>query len=1058
MMQRPLKPLPQLLGSASFAAALAAPALAALAIVAVALGACAPPAAAQTVPPDEDWRQFTTPHFVVTYPAPLDDLAHRAAAMAERAWDQLADRFVGTPDTPVQLLLTDHADIANGFATPIPYNQVTIFTRPPVDGGSISYFDDWLEMVITHELVHTFHLDMTGAVGKVVRTVFGRLPSAWPVFPSGAAPTWLLEGLATYYESELTGAGRVKGTWQEMVMRASALAGEFGSVAQVSGDSPVWPAGHRAYVYGARYMEHMAGVHGEESLGGFARSVAGLWIPYRINHAARDAFGVSVRDSWEAWGEYMTDAYRAMAEDLARAAPITVGQEVEGAGRMAEQAVVSPDGSAVAFVRSDGVDATQIRIADPDGANARRLTRVNGVGGSLSWAPDGDLVFTQLDFTDRYRLTSDLYRAGRDGAVERITHGARISYADVSPDGRRAVAVQEGGGTNALVTVELATGEVAPLVEPRPDRHWAHPRWSPDGTRIAVVRWDAPALMDIVVLDEAGDLVAEVTRDRAVDNAPFWAPDGSTVVWSSDRTGIPNLFASTITDGAEPEVRQVTNMLGGAAHPSVDPAGEWIHFSSYHADGWHIERIPFAPGDWFEPQPTSPRFDPELAGVGFAEPAAGEGAAGAGAAAEGAADEPAQADTEAEWTTPEGYGPGGTLRPYYWTPLYTPAETGSDQAGNVHDVFKPLVGLSTGGSDLVGRHSYSLAGRVALDGRRFTGGFSYSYRGLGNPVLGLTLRQSYDASSRTFEVEFRDGSTREFFLAERERSATLSTSFLRRRYRSSTALTLSGGFVQENLTLQDVNGDEGPELTRPPPNTTFTQLRATLSTANTQRRALSFSREDGVRFWASARMRRENGVAADSRGVAGVDRGYGELTGEVSAFKSLGRLGFANHVLALRTSAGIAGGPGANQFHFDIGDAEGSPEPVTGLGLFGGSSRLFPVRGYRDNYRSGRVAWTSSVEYRFPIALIDDGLPFAPLFFDRIHGSVFFDAGNAWGPVLGQRNYDNPRQQALASVGAEVSLIVAPIYVRGIGFRFGAGVPLNAGDGPVYYVRVGNAF
>ncbi len=205
-------------------------------------------------------------------------------------------------------------------------------------------------------------------------------------------------------------------------------------------------------------------------------------------------------------------------------------------------------------------------------------------------------------------------------------------------------------------------------------------------------------------------------------------------------------------------------------------------------------------------------------------------------------------------------------------------------------------------------------------------------------------------------------------------------------------------------------------------------------------------------------MRRENSVAADSRGVAGTDRSYGELTGEVSAFKSLGRLGFANHVLALRVSAGAASGPGADQFHFDVGDAEGSPEPVTGLGLFGGSSRLFPVRGYRDNYRSGRIAWTSSVEYRFPLALIDQGLAFAPLFFDRIHGSLFFDAGNAWGPVLGQRRYDNPRQQALASVGAELSVIVAPIYLRGINFRFGAGVPLNGGDGAVYYIRVGNAF
>ena len=1026
---------------------LLAPALAALALAALAL-----PTSAQRVPPDEDWRQFSTQHFVVTYPAPLDDVAQRAAAMAERAYGQLADRFVDTPGTPIQLLLTDHADIANGFATPIPYNQVTIFTRPPVDGGSISYFDDWLEMVITHELVHTFQLDMTGTLGKVVRTVLGRLPTAWPVFPSGAAPTWLLEGLATYYESELTGAGRVKGTWQEMVMRASALANEFGSVAQVSGNSPVWPAGNRAYVYGARYLEHMAGVHGEESLGGFARSVAGLWVPYRINAAARDAFGVSVRESWGAWGEDMTVAYRALADDLARAAPITAGQEVETAGRRAEQAVVSPDGSTVAWVRSDGVDATQIRLADPAGSDARRLTRVNGVGGTLSWAPGGDLVFTQLDYTDRYRLTSDLYRAGRDGAVERLTRGERLTYADASPDGRRAVAVQEGGATNALVMVELATGEVTPLVEPRPDRHWAYPRWSPDGTRIAVVRWDAPAMMDIVVLDEAGDVVSEVTRDRAVDNTPFWSPDGSTVVWSSDRTGIPNLFASNLEDGAAPEVRQVTNVVGGAAHPSVDPAGEWIYFSSYHADGWHIERIPFAPGEWFEPQPTSARFEVAAGG-------ADAGAAAVAPAAETeAADATGLAEADQEWTAPGGYRPGGTLRPYYWTPLYTPAETGTDESGTVHDVFKPLVGLSTGGSDLVGRHSYSLAGRIALDAQRFAGSFGYSYRGLGNPVLGLSLRQSYDASSRTLPVEFSDGSTREFFLVERERSATLSTSFLRQRYRSSTALSLSGGFVQEHLTLQDINGDQGPELSRPPPNTSYTQLRATLSTANTQRRALSFSREDGVRAWLSARMRRENGVAADSRGVAGTDRSYGELTGEVSAFKSLGRVGFANHVLALRVSAGAASGPGADQFHFDVGDAEGSPEPVTGLGLFGGSSRLFPVRGYRDNYRSGRIAWTSSVEYRFPLALIDQGLAFAPLFFDRIHGSLFFDAGNAWGPVLGQRRYDNPRQQALASVGAELSMIVAPIYLRGINFRFGAGVPLNGEDGAVYYIRVGNAF
>ena len=500
-------------------------------------------------------------------------------------------------------------------------------------------------------------------------------------------------------------------------------------------------------------------------------------------------------------------------------------------------------------------------------------------------------------------------------------------------------------------------------------------------------------------------------------------------MWSSDRTGIPNLFSYGLSDGGAnaatggapevrqgaaeareraPEVRQVTNVLGGASHPSVDPAGQWIYFSSYHADGWHVERIPFSPAEWFAPQPTSDRFDaaPE-------ERAAGDAVETEVAEVEAAEAGVAEAETvaaEAPEATPRrGYRAFGTLRPYYWTPLFEAREQGSDQSGATRTVLRESVGIATGGTDLVGRHSYNLSGRVAVDGSRFAGRFGYSYRGLGNPVLGLSLSQSHDASSRTLAVRFPDETTREYFLVERERAATLSTSFLRRRYRSSTALTLSGGLVQEHLTLQDPAGQAGPELSNPPPLTTFTQFRATLSASNAQRRALSISREDGVRGYVSARVRRENGLEADSRNVAGMDRGFREVTGELSAFKSIGKFGFANHVLALRFSGGVGFGAGANQFHFDIGGAEGTPEPITGLGLFGGSSRLFPVRGYRGNFRSGRIAWTSSAEYRFPIAVLDRGLPFAPLFFDRIHGSVFFDAGNAWGPTLGQRNYDNPR-------------------------------------------------
>ena len=996
------------------------------------------------VPPDEDWRQQDTEHFVITFPRHLEgEVVERAAASAERAWTLLSERFVEGPEERVQLLLTDHADVANGFATPVPFNRITIFVSPPMDGTNISHFDDWLELVITHELVHTFHIDLTGTIGGVLRTVFGRVPGSWPVFPSAATPTWFVEGLATYYESRLTGAGRVKGTWHDMVLRTAALEGALGSVDRVSGSSPVWPHGSRPYIYGSAFLQYVSERYGEDVIGDFAEAAAGQWIPFRMNAAAHDAFRSTVAEAWDAWQAEVTGEAEARVSELREWAPLTVSESIEDGGRLAQQPLISPDGATLALARSDGVERTQIRLSRPDGTEPRDLTRLNGVA-TLSWTPDGDLVYPQLDFTDRYHIESDLYRATPEGRVTRLTHGARLTYADVAPDGRRIAAIREGGGTTELVILDLDSGEIEPVFPGAPDVHWAYPRWSPDGEWIAAVRWQPPAYMDIVLVEPSSGVVVEVTRDRALDTNPTWSPDGRMVMWSSDRSGIPNLYAAPVPTevasrgrtrrregGALPSLRQVTNLTGGASHPSVDPAGEWIYFSSYHTDGWHVERIPYRQGDWFEPQPVDPRFD-----------------------------EAAPRGTSAGPTlTPaRGYSAGQTLRPYYWSPLVSPAETAITQAGESDNVIDPQVGIQVQGADLVGRHAFALSAQVSVDGDRFTGGAAYQYDGLGNPSLGASLSQTYDAASRSFNVQLSDSSVQEFFLVERERRALLSATFLRRRFRSSTSLGLSGGLIRESLSLQGLDGSEGPTLSSPRPERTFFEGRAVLAASNTQARAFSISREDGVFGSVSGRVRRETDLDSSLRGVLGQDRSFQEIRGEVGAFKALGGPGFSNHVLAIRFSAGAGFGSGANAFHFDAGGAEGSIEGVTGLGLFGGTGLLFPVRGYPEDYRFGRYAWSGSAEYRFPLSLVDRGLGSFPLHIDRVHGSVFFDAGNAWGPELGVAGFDNPRQTSLASVGAELSVITLPFYAGRLTARFGFGYPLQVLTEPRFYVRIGNAF
>src|SRR5690606_30159869 len=205
-----------------------------------------------------------------------------------------------------ELVLTDHVDVSNGYANVTPYRQIVVYARPPIDGFALSHFDDWLELVITHELAHVFHLETGGPAAGVLRTLFGRVPAGWPFFPQYATPRWIIEGIATWYESELTEAGRVRGTHQEMVLRTAALEGRLESLGQASGASAAWPAGNRPYVYGSAFFEYLLRRYGEARMALFIEAVAGQWIPYvALDRAATRAFGISFADAWGDWAQAM---------------------------------------------------------------------------------------------------------------------------------------------------------------------------------------------------------------------------------------------------------------------------------------------------------------------------------------------------------------------------------------------------------------------------------------------------------------------------------------------------------------------------------------------------------------------------------------------------------------------------------------------------------------------------------------------------------------------------------------------------------------------------------
>ena len=943
---------------------------------------------AQSLDPSADWRTLSTAHFDVHFTPELESLARRSAAQAETAYAALA-RILHPPRGRIELVLADNVDFTNGFATPIPTNRVVLYTTPPMTVRSLRYYDDWMQTVITHELVHIFHVDRARGIWRAGQYVFGRSP--W-LMPNLYAPAWLTEGLAIYFESSLTNAGRARASHQRMLVRASATQGDFPRLNELSLATTRYPGGEIAYGYGGLFMAELARSHGDSALRELIERSSGVLIPYRLNHLARQAFGESFADAWSGW----RDSVRASVE-LATEDPLPAWQRLTTTGFLHAFPRWASD-STLLFVGSTGRETPALHRS----TNGRvdRLSRRNSVDANVPH-PDGGVLFAQLDFIDPYHVRSDLYLE-RDGDTERLTRGARLAEPDVRGDGR-IVAVQGVPGTNRLVTVSADGDVILSLTAASPDTQWASPRWSPDGARIAAVRWTRGAFADIVVLDSSGTLLHRLTSDRAVDAAPAWLPSGDGIVFTSDRGGASALYLAELpsaTNGAAPVIRRVSAQALGLDYPDVAPDGRRLAATSYREGGWDL-----GVGELRRDGPPAPAPDDSV------PPAA-------------RVSQPVDAPSR-------DYSPWGQLLPTSWLPLIGESASGD-----------PSFGGAANGNDVVGRHAWAAQLLVDPYEHEHEWAASWRYRGLGQPILTGAGSQEWGRGAIIDSVGTRVGT-----LQRRARFASLSASLERPRIRTSAFVSIGGEIEWRRYdAVPAALLDSLHPFYRSDPE--YRSLVLSTGFANTQRPPLSISPENGV----SIAMR---GQLDWLRGTTGVESR--SITTVLSGYRALPFGGFAHHVLAARLAGAVSAG--RNPSLFEVGGTSGSPVTLLpGIGF--GERRSLGVRGFPPGSLVGTRALAGTLEYRAPLSLIHRGVWWLPAFFDRASIAMFTDAGMA---DLEDLSHPLDSDRMIVSLGAELALNVALQYDAPYLVRIGVAAPIRGremtdANAVLGYVRIGASF
>ncbi len=1023
--------------------------------------------------PQLTWRTVHTEHFRIHFHQGEEQLVGEFAEMVERVYDEMVVELAWTPRMKTDLVLVDKTDRANGYATAVPYNSITIFVTAPQEDSTLALYEDWSEAIFTHELTHVLHMESHHGIVSVARAVVGRIASTQIL-----SPRWIIEGFATFQETRQSAGGRGRSPTVDMIKRTSVVEDTFPPLGNMDGYQARLPAGNLRYLFGEDFIRYISQQVGEDVWTTWMHQYAGH-IPYLL--PSKKVFGRTLWAWHKDWKRAVHDRYETELTAV-RTLGIREGWPISPQGQSCNSPSFAPTGDRLVFSCVDPKTGSSIWAADAQGGGAEVLIKDFGAR-NFTWTSDGEaFIYAATHVVNRFNTWSDLFRYDLSKrSIKPLTTGARARDPDLNPDGTKLWMVTNRA-QNTQLEVLTVDGRREVLTDQIHHRQYATPRHSPDGQHIVSSVWEA-GRRDLWLLDQQGRRIGQLTHDTANDRDPTWSPDSRYLVFASDRTGIPNIFA---VDMQTRRLYQITNVTTGAARPHISADGLRLAYARYRTDGWQVHMMPFDPDQWIDRGDLPTDFT--LPERGPVDPAAPQGEASFHAP--DLKRSPFALSTSAAWAQdsssvdtleqaqvkdaygeesevdpslhPKRYNPLRYLLPRYWVPTLelTPRliDPPTDPVFGFlsrlpppFDVWGISVGAATSASDPLGYLGWSANASYRTDARAFGGGGSFTLNRWLHvwtaSVQTNAFPRFYRLTDPTSEPDDPQPSNELQQLFERRTTARLLMT-----YPFTNKSTVFGSYEYSRRTrLTDVSPDayEGSL----PLQGVLARLAAGYRYAWSQPTAYAISPEDGTVVNAVVGLVAP-WLGAYSEGLDGERDGFFQFQGTFEGRGYVVNPWVPNHVLALRGAVGF--GVGSDQFvgNFQLGGTRSD-----------GSGYVRPpeyrmIRGYPFGAQTGDIYWLTGAEYRLPIWRFDTGLGTVPLFLRALHFAAFVDAGHAFNDA---DDVADVFRGSLVGVGGELRLSSVIGWTSSFQFRVGYAVGLTAnGYGPTqpqaWYFQLGSSF
>ncbi|MGE5180405.1 MAG: hypothetical protein ACM3PF_15070, partial [Bacteroidota bacterium] len=538
------------------------------------------------------WKVLRTEHFDVYHYQGTEKAVQDAAVMAERAYRRLSRVLQHQIKARVPLVLyASHTDFEQTNITPellgIGTGGVTEYLKRRVFLPFTGSYAE-LDHVLTHELVHAFQVDI----------LFGDRPGIVGNPFASAPPGWFMEGMAEYLS-----VGEIDtntGSW----LRDASLEGyliPIGTLAYV-GDI-------RVYRFGQSIWEFIADTYGIQKIGDILKRTRRMGSAER---ALESATGLTIDVLSKKWQESVRREYLPQIADYDK--PDAIATKLTNAAHDRSNfnvAVgVSPSGTQMVYISDKNMYNDVYFASALDGKVFKKLVSGERTASfetlrffntSIAWSPDEKMIAlpAKVGGEDAIYLIDV-----PSGHVERkLRFGLDAIYSPTwSPDGKRIAFVGIDHGWSHLIVADADGKNRQELISgPYSVRE---PAFSPDGSKIAYAtdQGEGTDLSKLIfgkyrlaLYDMASHSITVLPNQSGSNFSPQWLPDGKSLLFVSDRGGIPNIYRKDLDSG---ESFRLSNLLTGvsgivadAPCISLSSDGKRLLFTAFSRGGWDIYSV-----------------------------------------------------------------------------------------------------------------------------------------------------------------------------------------------------------------------------------------------------------------------------------------------------------------------------------------------------------------------------------------------------------------------------------------------------------------------------------